>query len=80
MSDQPTTGVGATEHPTTELRQPDERAGESSADSGDAPTRAFAGFRTERRVPGPERRETAGPTSPAPAGMPPWDPTPITGI
>ena len=78
--------AGAPEHPTTELRpqdasqQPAEHAGESSADFGDAPTRAFAGFRTERRVPGPERREPAAPTSPAPAGMPPWDPTPVTGI
>ncbi|HEY2500786.1 MAG TPA: AAA family ATPase [Mycobacterium sp.] len=80
MSDQPTTGVGAHEHPTTELPQPDERAGESSADSGDAPTRAFAGFRTERPVPGHERRETAAPTSGAPAGMPPWESTPVTGI
>ena len=80
MSDQPTTGVGAPEHPTTELRHPDERARNSSAGAGDAPTRAFAGFRTERRVPGPERREPAAPTSPAPAGMPPWDSTPVTGI
>lgn len=81
MSDQP--GVGAPEHPTTELRSPDsteQPAGESSADSGEAPTRAFAGFRTERRVPAPERQETAPPTAAAPAGMPPWDPTPVTGI
>jgi MinD-like ATPase involved in chromosome partitioning or flagellar assembly len=79
--------VGTPEHPTTELRhqgspqQPAEHAGESPEESGgDAPTRAFAGFRTERRVPGPERRETAAPTSSAAAGMPPWDPTPVTGI
>ena len=80
MSDQPS--VGAPEHPTTELRSPDstEQPAESSADSGEAPTRAFAGFRTERRVPGPERRETDPPTAAAPAGMPPWDPTPVTGI
>ncbi|HUE35114.1 MAG TPA: AAA family ATPase [Mycobacterium sp.] len=87
MSDHPTTGVGAPEHSTTELRpqapspqRPAEHAGEPQAESGDAPTRAFAGFRTERRVPGHERRETASPTPPAPAGMPPWDSTPVTGI
>ncbi|MGE2813827.1 AAA family ATPase [Mycobacterium heidelbergense] len=65
------------------MRSPDstERpAGESAADTGEAPTRAFAGFRTERRVPGPERQETSPPTAAAPAGMPPWDPTPVTGI
>jgi MinD-like ATPase involved in chromosome partitioning or flagellar assembly len=91
VSDQSTTGVGVPEHPTTELAsqtpsgpsQPgsQEYAGESSADSGDeAPTRAFAGFRTERRVSGPERRETEPSTAAVPAGMPPWDPTPVTGI
>jgi MinD-like ATPase involved in chromosome partitioning or flagellar assembly len=54
-------------------------------DSGaEAPTRAFAGFRTERRVPAAERRDaapstTAGP-APARGGMPPWDSTPVTGI
>ena len=81
MSDQPTTGVGAPEHPTTELRShgsPQQPTGhDTSAGSGDAPTRAFAGFRTERV---PEKRETAAPTSAAPAGMPPWDSTPVTGI
>lgn len=46
---------------------------------GDAPTKAFAGFRTERRVPAPER-EPAPPTAPRPGGMPPWDSTPVTGI
>ncbi|WP_231983711.1 MinD/ParA family protein [Mycobacterium sp. E2733] len=55
-------------------------ADESAADGGEAPTRAFAGFRTERRVAGPERREAAPPTTPRPAGMPPWDATPVTGI
>nr|WP_264034045.1 MinD/ParA family protein [Mycobacterium interjectum] len=49
-----------------------------------APTRAFAGFRTERRVPPAEGREAAPSTAagPAPArgGMPPWDSTPVTGI
>ncbi|ORV82016.1 ATPase [Mycobacterium interjectum] len=83
MSDHPTTGVGAPEPQTTEL-PPAQQSSEPPADSGEAPTRAFAGFRTERRVPPPERREAAPSTAagPAPArgGMPPWDSTPVTGI
>nr|WP_231964361.1 MULTISPECIES: MinD/ParA family protein [unclassified Mycobacterium] len=63
---------------------PARQSGEPPADSGDAPTRAFAGFRTERRVPPVERREAAPSTAagPAPARgpMPPWDSTPVTGI
>ncbi len=82
MSDHPTTGVGAPEPQTTEL--PPAQQSSETADSGEAPTRAFAGFRTERRVPPAERRETAPPTAagpaPARAGMPPWDSTPVTGI
>ncbi|HUH69166.1 MAG TPA: MinD/ParA family protein [Mycobacterium sp.] len=84
VSDHPTTGVGAPDHPTTQLSpQGAPPAGQHSSEppaesGGEAPTRAFAGFRTERRVPGPERRHTAPPT--APPGMPPWDPTPVTGI
>ena len=79
MSDQTTSGVGAPEHPTTEMphEPPAQYPGQSPADGGDAPTRAFAGFRTERRVPGSERREAP---APPPAGMPPWDSTPVTGI
>lgn len=83
MSDQPTSGsssgVGAPEHPTTELDSPDTLqappySGDASPEeSSEAPTRAFAGFRTERRVPR-DRQEAP------PAGMPPWDSTPITGI
>jgi MinD-like ATPase involved in chromosome partitioning or flagellar assembly len=85
VSDHPTTGVGAPEPPTTQVPPPppDQQAAEPSAESGaEAPTRAFAGFRTERRVPGPERRQAAAPTAPGPppGGMPPWDPTPVTGI
>jgi MinD-like ATPase involved in chromosome partitioning or flagellar assembly len=83
VSDHPTTGVGAPEPQTTEL-PPAQQSSEPPADSGEAPTRAFAGFRTERRVPPPERREAAPSTAagPAPArgGMPPWDSTPVTGI
>ncbi len=79
MSDHPMTGVGAPEPPATQMPAP--QPAESPEESGDeAPTRAFAGFRTERRVPAPERRETVPPPSAEPAGMPPWDPTPVTGI
>jgi MinD-like ATPase involved in chromosome partitioning or flagellar assembly len=88
VSDHPTPGVGAPEQPTTQLPpqgppappSPAPSADEALADGGEAPTRAFAGFRAERRVPGPERREVAPPPAPRPAGMPPWDSTPVTGI
>ncbi|ORW63997.1 MinD/ParA family ATP-binding protein [Mycobacterium saskatchewanense] len=78
MSDHP--GVGAPEEPTTQLPPP--VAAQPDEAGGDAPTRAFTGFRTERRAPGPEKREAAPPpTAPRPApGMPPWDPTPVTGM
>lgn len=80
MSDQQTSGVGAPEHPTTEMH-PQEQPQQSAEAGEDAPTRAFAGFRTERRVPAPEQRESAPPTEIRPAaGMPPWDATPVTGI
>jgi MinD-like ATPase involved in chromosome partitioning or flagellar assembly len=75
VSDHPMTGVGAPEPPTTQTPATSPPADPSADSGGDAPTRAFAGFRTERRVPAPERRQAA-----APAGMPPWDPTPVTGI
>nr|WP_245835824.1 MinD/ParA family protein [Mycobacterium rhizamassiliense] len=79
MSDQQTSGVGAPEHPTTELRPQEPQ--QSAKAREDAPTRAFAGFRTERRVPAPEQRESPPPTEARPAtGMPPWDATPVTGI
>lgn len=86
MSEHPTAGVGAPEQPTTQIPPQTSSAGdqqetaEPHADSGgEAPTRAFAGFRTERRVPAPEHREAAPPTAPRP-GMPPWESTPVTGI
>jgi MinD-like ATPase involved in chromosome partitioning or flagellar assembly len=96
VSDNPTTGVEAphtveglngVDHPTKEVPSPmpsqlppEPYSGEPPADSsGEAPTRAFAGFRTEhRRPPGPDARAMAPPT--APAGMPPWETTPIPGI
>lgn len=83
MSEHLTGDVGTPDQPTTQFppRGPvppnAEPAGEPG---GDAPTRAFAGFRTERRMPAPERREMAPPPPPRPGGMPPWDPTPMTGI
>lgn len=81
VSEQSNSGVGAPEHPTTEL-SPQESAphpGNAAANPGaDAPTRAFAGFRTERRGPATERREAL--PAPPPGGMPPWDSTPVTGI
>lgn len=86
MSEHPTAGVGAPEQPTTQIPPQTSSAGDQQetaqpqADSGgEAPTRAFAGFRTERRVPAPEHREAAPPTAPRP-GMPPWESTPVTGI
>lgn len=81
VSEQSTGGVGAPEHPTTELsgqESPQQQSGDSAA--GEAPTRAFAGFRTERRVPATERREAQPAAPPPPPGMPPWDATPVTGI
>ncbi|PRI16905.1 ATPase [Mycobacterium shigaense] len=73
--------MGAPEHPTTEMSAPQERPQQSAEAREDAPTRAFAGFRTERRVPAPEQRESAPPTDVRPAaGMPSWDATPVTGI
>ncbi|HKI40163.1 MAG: AAA family ATPase [Mycobacterium sp.] len=81
MSDHPTSGVGAPEPPTTQRSGAPQQPADPPADSGaEAPTRAFAGFRTERRPPGPAGRGTAPPTAPRPAGMPPWDSTPATGI
>ncbi|MEE6135389.1 AAA family ATPase [Mycobacterium sp. 050128] len=79
MAEQSSSGVGAPEHPTADLNpQEQQSAGETSSDpNAEAPTRAFAGFRTERRVTATERREAP---APPPAGMPPWDSTPVTGI
>jgi MinD-like ATPase involved in chromosome partitioning or flagellar assembly len=77
VSEQSPSGVGAPEHPTADLSAREQQ----SADPGaEAPTRAFAGFRTERRVPATERREAPPAATPAPTGMPPWDSTPVTGI
>ncbi|MFA1703089.1 AAA family ATPase [Mycobacterium intracellulare] len=87
MSEHPTAGVGAPEQPTTQIppqtsaAPAQQDAGEPQPESGgDVPTRAFAGFRTERRVPTPEHQQAAPPTAPRPGAMPPWDSTPVTGI
>lgn len=90
MSEHPTAGVGAPEQPTTQIppQTPQTSSAPAQQDAaepqpesgGDAPTRAFAGFRTERRVPAPERQQAAPPTAPRPGAMPPWDSTPVTGI
>ena len=82
MSDHRTTGVDAPDQQTTQISLPQHAEPPSESGGDEAPTRAFAGFRTERRVPGAERRQAAPPTAagPAPAGMPPWDPTPVTGM
>ncbi len=84
VTEHPGTGVGSPEQPTTQIPPQTSSASDQhetaqpQADSGgDAPTRAFAGFRTERRVPGPERQPAA---PPKPAGVPLWDSTPVTGI
>ncbi|MCV7099468.1 MinD/ParA family protein [Mycobacterium palustre] len=77
MSEHPTSGVGAPDQQTAQLppqQAPAEPQPEPKPEpSPEAPTRAFAGFRTERRPSPP-------PAGPRPAGMPPWDPTPVTGI
>lgn len=87
MSEHPTAAVGAPEQPTTQIppqtssAPAQQDAAEPQPESGgDAPTRAFAGFRTERRVPTPEHQQAAPPTAPRPGAMPPWDSTPVTGI
>jgi MinD-like ATPase involved in chromosome partitioning or flagellar assembly len=83
VSEHPT-GVGAPDQPTTQMpyqAPPEQRPGEPSAESqAEAPTTAFAGFRTQRRVRGSEQREPAPQPGPAHAATPPWDSTPVTGI
>ena len=95
MSEHPTPGTGARvfaesgdaspNKPTVE-RQVAPRTSEPPAQAaGDAPTRAFSGFRTERRVSAPSD-PTAGTASMAPppqpigsAERPKWDAGPSTG-
>ncbi len=92
MSEHPTEGVGAprgyeggggTDHPTMQLPA-QSYSGESPAEPGaETPTRAFAGFRTERRIPAsPEDMVSAAGIAPPrpPVELPRWDSTPVTGI
>src|SRR6516165_2891607 len=65
------TGVGAPEDATTQL-PPQAPPAESGPE---APTRAFAGFRTDRRARGPERREPGPPPAAPPYRL---DPVPHT--
>ncbi|WP_407685279.1 MinD/ParA family ATP-binding protein [Mycobacterium sp. HUMS_1102779] len=76
MSEEPTTGVESPDQPTRQLRPQEaaeQQAGAPREPGGDAPTRAFAGFRTERRGPGRQEWPPSG-------GMPQWEPTPATGM
>jgi len=86
VSEHTTAGVGApedhddggTEHPTMQL-PPQSYEGEPPPESGETPTRAFAGFRPERRAPGPDPYGAAPQTGPIES--PRWDPTgPVTGL
>ena len=63
------------EHPTAGVGPP------GAYESGEAPTQAFAGFRTERRLPGPNASAVAsGETAPTTTQEPPpWDSSPTTG-
>ncbi len=77
MSEEPTTGVESPDQPTRQLTPQgpgDQQAGPPSGPGGDAPTRAFTGFRTERRSSG-----LAGQGG-MPPGMPGWEHTPPTGM
>ena len=92
VSEHPTTGVGppagyggrsAVDHPTTQLPPQNYNgdAPEGAPENSEAPTRAFAGFRTEPRRPAPDPRAVVPPTAPAPpAGVPPWESGSLTGI
>ena len=74
-------GRSAVDHPTTQLPPappaPPAPYSEAPAEA-EAPTRAFAGFRTEQRRPGIDPRGVVPPAPPA--ALPPWDSSPATGI
>jgi len=88
VSEEPTTGVGPPDQPRGQFPPqgpPEQQAGAPPEPGGDAPTRAFTGFRTERRGPAPGRQGGMPPTGMPPTGMPPtgmpqWEPTPATGM
>ncbi|KAA1252084.1 AAA family ATPase [Mycobacterium simiae] len=87
MSEHPT-GVGAPtahdgdlapDHPTTQLPPQGSHAGDSAAQRGDeTPTRAFAGFRTERRVSAPADGVAMGGSPTTPGDPRAWDAAPDT--
>ncbi len=80
MSDHPTEGAGLPRgqesQPTTEL-PPQPHPGEPNPPAPDAPTRAFAGFRDQRRIPGNQGRGVAPPPRPEPRA---WTATPARGM
>jgi MinD-like ATPase involved in chromosome partitioning or flagellar assembly len=81
VSDHPTEGAGLPRgpesHPTTQL-PPQPHPGEPSPSGPDAPTRAFAGFRNQRRSPGnPPRGAAPPPPRPEPRA---WTATPARGL
>jgi MinD-like ATPase involved in chromosome partitioning or flagellar assembly len=81
VSDHPTRGVGAPrgdkDHPTTEL-PPQPHSGEPDAKTSEAETKAFAGFRTERRFTESQTRGVPPPpTRPEPRA---WAVTPAKGM
>ncbi|WP_165605629.1 MinD/ParA family ATP-binding protein [Mycobacterium kubicae] len=84
MSEHPTTGTSrnyegnaGTDHPTMQLPSQPHAPAEAG---GDTATRAFAGFRTERRSAGPETAAApVAPTTEAPPAAPQWDAGPATG-
>lgn len=85
MSEHPTQGGGTPrgreDHPTTELppQPPAPKAGEPDARTSDAETKAFAGFRTERRF--IENNETMGGLAPPTRAEPrAWAATPAKGL
>ncbi len=81
MSDHPTEGAGLPRghenHPTTQL-PPQPQPGQPGVPGPDAPTRAFTGFRTQRRMPGNQDRGFAAPPPrPEPRA---WTATPARGV
>ncbi|ORW04162.1 ATPase [Mycobacterium lacus] len=78
---------GGAEHPTTQLPSPPYTDQPPAEPGGEAPSRSFTGFRTERRSPRPDARAMVPPPAPAEmppaapsAELPPWDATPVTGL
>lgn len=81
VSDHPTQGSGPSrgqgEHPTTQL-PPQQQPGEQAASAADAPTKAFAGFRSQRRA--AEAQTRGVPPPPTRAEPRAWTATPARGL